>query len=176
MSRLPGAPRDTAREEAELRAEMESHMAHRVDDLVAGGMEPREARRRAEVEFGDPTRIRREVARVRRAGRRRGRLREVADALRQDLSFAARQLRRAPAFTATAVTTLALGIGAAVAIVSVVRTVVLDPLPFHEPERLVLMEMVTPGGADFSVSEPAFLEWRERLERYDGVTAFSRRG
>ncbi|HSG46503.1 MAG TPA: ADOP family duplicated permease [Longimicrobiales bacterium] len=176
MSRLPGTPRDPAGEDAELWEEMEAHLAHRVDDLVAGGMAPAEARRTAEAEFGDRARIRREVARVRAAGHRRGRVREALDALRQDLSFAARQLRRAPAFTATAVTTLALGIGAAVAIVSVVRAVVLEPLPFHEPERLVVMEMVTPAGADFSVSEPAFLEWREQLERYDGVTAFSGRG
>lgn len=176
MSRLPGTPRDPTREDAELQEEMEAHLAHRVDDLVAGGMDPEVARLQAESEFGDRARIRREVARVRSAGHRKGRIRETLDAFRQDLAFAARQLRRAPAFAGTAVSTLALGIGAAVAIVSVVRAVVLEPLPFHQADRLVYLEMVTPAGQDFSVSEPAFLEWREQLERYDGLTAFSRRG
>jgi predicted permease len=74
------------------------------------------------------------------------------------------------------VLTLALGIGSTVTIGSVVHAVVLNPLPFSQPDRLVQVTAVTPGNDDFSVSEPAFLDWSDRLERYEGVGALAWRG
>lgn len=82
------------------------------------------------------------------------------DALLQDLRDAARSLKRSPGFTGLAVLTLALGIGATVAVFGVLDGVVLRPLPFPEPDRLVHVSEVTPEGMDFSSSEPNYLDMR----------------
>ncbi len=161
---------------ADLREEMAAHVLHRIDDLVAGGMDAHAARAQAETEFGDASRFTREVVsaerRAMRARRRAGWLGDLA----LDLRFAWRQMQRAPGFAMVAVLTLALGIGATVTIGSVVQAVVLEPLPFGEPDRLVWIPSVTPAGDDFSVSEPAFLDWQERLVGFDGVAALTSRG
>ncbi len=167
--------RSPKRMSEELRAEMEAHIQHRVDDLIGEGVPKVEARAQAEAEFGDAARIARDVDRVRRKGGR-PRLATRIDELRQDLRFAFRQAVREPAFAAIAVLTLALGIGATVTIASVVRTVVLDPLPFDDPGALAELHMVTPAGDAFSVSEPTFLEWRETLDRFEDVGAIAGRG
>jgi putative ABC transport system permease protein len=81
----------------------------------------------------------------------------------RDLRHGARLLRRAPGFTAAALVTLALGIGATSAIFSVVRTVMLEPLPYHEPDRIVTVWETTRGGTQRNVIAPAnFVAWRER--------------
>src|SRR5438093_6026739 len=86
----------------------------------------------------------------------------LADSLR-DLRHGVRMLRRAPAFTVAALATLALGIGATSAIFSVVRTVMLDPLPYREPDRIVAVWETARGGKSRNVIAPAnFVAWRER--------------
>ena len=84
------------------------------------------------------------------------------DDLRQDLRYALRALRSSPAFTLTALLTLALGIGANAAIFSVVRAVLLEPLPFAEADRIVRAYHANPanGVARGTVSEPDFLDWK----------------
>ncbi|HLL45619.1 MAG TPA: ABC transporter permease, partial [Longimicrobiaceae bacterium] len=94
------------------------------------------------------------------------------DDLLHDLRHAARMLRRSPAFTAVAVLTLALGIGAATVIFSVVDAVVLRPLPFAEPERLVRVWETTPAGDDFAVSAPNYLDFRERSRAFAEMAAY----
>ncbi|MBC7931091.1 MAG: ABC transporter permease [Rubrivivax sp.] len=97
--------------------------------------------------------------------------------LLQDLRYGARMLWKKPGFTAVAVLTLALGIGANSAIFSVVNAVLLRPLPFERPERLV-----TPWGRRENpeisqvVSYPDFADWRERTQTLAGVAAYSRAG
>jgi putative ABC transport system permease protein len=93
--------------------------------------------------------------------------------LGQDLGYALRQLRKNPGFTAVAVLTLALGIGANSAIFSVVYAVFLRPLPFHNPGRLVLVKTTEPGRRDdIGVSYPAFLDWRSQNHVFEGLSAF----
>ena len=89
---------------------------------------------------------------------------EHADVLRQDVRYALRSLRRAPAFTLTAVATLALGIGANTAIFSVVHAVALRPLAFDAGDRVIRVWEDNPSLniSSFSVSLPNYVSWRER--------------
>ncbi|HEU4585095.1 MAG TPA: ABC transporter permease [Gemmatimonadaceae bacterium] len=91
----------------------------------------------------------------------------------QDLRYAVRALRRTPGFTLIAVLTLALGIGATTTIYSIVNAVVLRPLPFRAPERLVRVWGISPHGNDFSTSDAAYIDLHERNRSFEQVAAFS---
>lgn len=125
------------RVEDEVDAELDFHIEMKTRELVARGMDPASARALAVRRFGD---IRNVNAVCRDIGRRRNndmRRREYFSELRHDVVFAVRQLLRNPGFTAVALVTLALGLGATTAIFSAVHAVVLRPLPFPEPRRIV---------------------------------------
>jgi putative ABC transport system permease protein len=96
----------------------------------------------------------------------------------QDLRYAARALRKSPGFTAIAALTLALGVGATTAIFSVVNAVMLRPLPFTEPDRLVriLESNVERGWTTFGVSHPNFLDWRAQSRAFESLAATSNAG
>jgi predicted permease len=183
VSRRPGLDERRAEEirrEQQVDAEFQAHVEHLVADLVARGVPEGEARRRAWAEFGDPGRLKEEsreaVDRERPARPRPALPGRWLDALRQDLRFALRQLRREPGLSLVALLTLGLGIGGTSTIVSVVQAVVLAPLPFEEPGELVVAEAVTHRGASFSVAEPAFLDWREQAPGFRGMAAWARQG
>ncbi len=90
-----------------------------------------------------------------------------------DLRFAFRQLVKAPGFTAVAILTLALGIGACTAIFSVVNTVLLHPLEYPDPGRLIgIMESHVPEFPEFSVSPPNFLDWEKQAKSYSHLAAY----
>src|SRR6516164_10260106 len=94
------------------------------------------------------------------------------DSLRQDLRYALRNLRGSPGFTAIAILTLALGIGANTAIFSLVSAVLLKPLPFVEPSRLVLLwEDFTAikGPPRVEPSAATVVEWKRRTSSYEGI-------
>ena len=96
--------------------------------------------------------------------------RTVLEDTARDLRHGIRVLRRAPGFTAGALLTLALGIGATTAIFSIVRTVMLEPLPYREPDRIVTVWETNRGGAVRNVIAPAnFVAWRERTRTLDGL-------
>ena len=120
-------------------------------------MGPAEARRQALLKFGG-------LERVKESARDEFRPALLEDSVRDSVT-ALRVLRRAPGFTAAALVTLALGIGATSAIFSVVRTVMLRPLPYHEPDRIVAVWETNRGGTSRNVIAPAnFVAWRERTQ------------
>jgi len=85
-----------------------------------------------------------------------------------DLRFALRQLRKSPGFTLIAVLTLALGIGANTAIFSVVNAVLLRPLPYPQPERLVYLNEVT-NGTDTAIALPDYVDWRKDSKSFENL-------
>jgi putative ABC transport system permease protein len=113
---------------AEIAAELRAHVDMAVEEMVAGGMNERDARRAARLRFGNP-----EVMKERTLGADAA---LALDGFRRDVRYALRQLRRSPVFTATAVVTLALGIGATTAIFTLVEQVMLRSLPVAKPQEL----------------------------------------
>src|SRR5262245_1471006 len=118
--------------ESDFERELEYHIDRRVSDLMRLGLSEQQARRQAALEVGGVTQVREEVRDVWLTRW----LRDFA----YDLRFSARSFLRSPSFTATAVLSFALGIGATTAIYSLLNQVVLRALPVREPERLVLID------------------------------------
>ena len=118
-------------EDSELSEELESHLAHQIDDNVALGMNPEEARRQAYLKLGNPLRIRDQVWET-------NRLAWLEDIWR-DLRYAARTLAKSPSFTLVALTVMALGIGANTAIYSSLDSLLLRSLPVSDPSSLVIL-------------------------------------
>ena len=159
----------------DVRREIELHLDLRAREFEAQGM-TREAARQAALEaFGDRRAIEAEVRSLRGTTVRVRERREWIRELMQDIRVALRGLRRAPGFTAVAVLTLALGIGANSAIFSVLRSVLLRPLPYPNPAELIQVwsdhrargrpepEWLTP---------PDFIDWRDGNRTFAGMAAY----
>jgi putative ABC transport system permease protein len=125
--------------------ELSFHLEMKVRDLIASGVDPTTARRRAEQQRGDVTRIRTSLQALGAQRNHHMERTQYLNELRQDIAFTGRQLLGHPGFTAVAVLTLALGIGATTAIFSAVYAVVLQPLPLRDPSRLMLVGEVYEG-------------------------------
>jgi putative ABC transport system permease protein len=135
--------------------EIRFHLDQQTEKNRRAGMTPDQARREAQLRFGA-------LERTREDTRDEVRPALLEDAIR-DFRYAARLLARSPGFTIAALATLAVGIGATSAIYSVVRTVMLEPLPYHQPDRLVTIWETNRGATSRNVIAPAnFVEWRER--------------
>jgi len=148
--------------------ELQFHVDERVDELMAEGLSESDARSQAARQFGNATLYRERTRNLN--------VSQILEDLFDDAAYALRSLGRSPAFTAAAVITLALGIGATTAIYSVVRTVWLRPLPFRDPGRVVrIWETNLPLGIHtFSASTMNYLSWCEpRVCRNSGCGARS---
>jgi putative ABC transport system permease protein len=97
------------------------------------------------------------------------------DEVRHDIGGALRQMRRAPAFTALAVATLALGIGANSAIFALVDATLLRPLPIPDPGRVVILSERTASGSRSRVSAPNLIDWLDRSRSFEGIAGFAPR-
>ncbi|AHG92253.1 permease (plasmid) [Gemmatirosa kalamazoonensis] len=140
--------------------ELAFHLEMRAQEYVDRGLTPEAARAEALRRMGDLERVRGTCRALGEAKERDMARAEWFEEAWQDLRFAARQLLRARALTAIAALTLALGIGATAAIFGVVDAVVLRPLPFDHPERIVKLRSAARGGGVSSVSNANFLDWR----------------
>ena len=140
---------------AAVEEEFAFHLDMRASELVQQGWEPEAARSEARRQFGDLDDARTFCKRTDERRERQTMRTELLDGLAQDVSFAIRTLRRAPGFALVAALTLAIGIGANTAIFSVVRGILLRPLPFAEPSQLVMVRSTYRG--EPSTSSPANL-------------------
>lgn len=156
--------------EDEVDAELAFHVEMRARELVEQGMPPSEAREAAIRRFGNITQVN---ATCRAIGKRRDhemRRTEYFSELTQDVTFACRQLLKSPGFTVVAVLTLALGIGATTAIFSAVQSVVLRPLPFPQPDRLVSVYEYVRNNRN-NVSAGNFVDGIEPVAAFSAVGA-----
>jgi predicted permease len=150
-------------------AEIDSHLQLHIDDNLRAGMSPAAARRDALLKLGG-------LAQTQERYRDRQGI-PALDALRQDLVFALRMLRKSPGFAATAILTLALGIGANSAIFSLVNATILRPLPFKDPDRLVMI-FATDGRRGVRFDEatyPDFIDWRNQNHTFESMAAYANR-
>jgi putative ABC transport system permease protein len=137
--------------------EIRFHLDQQTEKNRRAGLSPAEARRQALLRFGA-------LESVREQARDEIRPALLDDSVR-DVRHGVRLLRRTPGFTAAALVTLALGIGATSAIFSVVRTVLLTPLPYNDPDRIVAVWETNRGGTVRNVIAPAnYVAWRERTQ------------
>ena len=163
LNLLPGRRR---RMERELEREVRYHVDRRVDDLVRSGMSDADARRQVALEFGGVLQVREAVHDV-------WVWRWLANGQR-DLQYAGRLLRRNPVFAATALLSIALGIGASSAVFSLIDQVLLRKLPVSEPDRLVYFNwkgttLSTGWGYNYLNSHPLCRELQEQRHVFDGV-------
>ena len=128
------------REDAEMRQELRFHLDMETEKNLAAGMDAREARRRAHLRLGAMTPIQEAVRDARG-------VRPLSDMLR-DIGLTLRSLRRSPLFTVVTVATLSLGIGATTAIYSFVDGILLSPLGYRQPDRLMTVQIAIPELAD----------------------------
>ncbi|HEY7236593.1 MAG TPA: ABC transporter permease [Gemmatimonadaceae bacterium] len=152
--------------------ELRFHIDMRVEELRALGLSPDAARAEAMRQFGDIDDARHYITAVDRATEAAHRRSEYMGDLRQDIVYAVRKLRSAPAFTLTVVLTLALGIGANTAIFSVVDGVLLRPLPFREPDRVMRVRFIYNGSPDAG-SPPELNDFRTRNRTMQSLAMYA---
>ena len=171
--RLPSSAERLARD---LDEEVAFHLEQRVRELVSRGMSEQDARSEAQRLFGDADDLRDYCRSIEVPHMRRMRIREWGESWVQDLRFGLRQFARSPGFFAVAVLTLALGIGATTSIFSVVRGVLLRPLPYPDPDRIVQVWQVNDGSPQNHFSDPNFEDIRAATRSFSALAQFAPSG
>jgi putative ABC transport system permease protein len=152
----------------DLADELQSHLAHEVDANLARGLSNAEARRQSRLKFGNPLAVRERIWNYRSL--------PVVDGLSRDLRFALRSLRKTPGFTIVALLVIALGIGVNTAVFSVINTVLLEPLPYSDPQSLVRLVLFTPQRTLDGASVPEFNLWQQQSSVLREVAGFDTGG
>lgn len=150
-----------------LNRELEFHLEQQVAENVAGGMPPEEARLAALRLFGNPTLLNEEA--------RSFWSWNWVEALWRDLRYGVRTLLRTPGFSLTAILVMALGIGATTSLFTIVRSVLLRPLPFRDPDKLVMLYEHFRQQSEFSynqVSPADFRDWRAQTHGFEDMGAW----
>jgi len=148
--------------------ELESHLQMHIDDNIRAGMSPQDARRDALMKLGG-------LDQTKEAYRDRATI-PFLESLVQDLRFTLRQLRKNPAFTITATTMIALGIGASVAIFAFVDAALIKPLPYQNPSRLLFVTETTPEIPRAAISYFDYLDWKKQNRVFDSMDVYGPRG
>src|SRR5258708_12980922 len=148
------------RVEVDLDQEVQSHLEMLTEENIRAGMPPKEAQRVARMELGGIEQVKEQV--------REERIGNWLHSVMSDCRFGVRQLRKNPGFTAVAILTLALGIGANTAVFSVVESVLLRPLPFQDSERLFAIWANQKGQAHkTSLSMPEFEDYKDQSHSFE---------
>jgi predicted permease len=150
-----------------LEEDIRDHIERETQDNIERGMTPAEARHAALRKFGNVTRAMEETRDIWRW--------IWLEQLLQDLGYSLRSLRRNPRFAAVAALTLALGIGMTTAVFSVIDTVLLKPLAYPNPERLVWMGEYDPNLQRDIAMFQDFSDWRKQARSYAGMAAYGYR-
>ncbi|MGH9935164.1 MAG: ADOP family duplicated permease, partial [Blastocatellia bacterium] len=154
------------RAERELDEEIRAHLEMEIEQNIADGMSPEEARLAARRSFGSVALSKEDSRAMWGFG--------SLEIFWQDLRYGARMLLKRPGFTLIAVLTLALGIGANTAIFSVVYATLLRPLPYPESERLVWLCERTPNFPGMAISYPNFTDWRAQQTVFERIGVYNR--
>jgi predicted permease len=152
--------------ESEMDAELRFHMEAYGEDLMRSGVPRQEALRRARLEFGGIERAKEECREARGVN--------VVEGFVQDLRYGLRMLRKSPTFTLTVVLTLAIGIGGNTAMFTVIRAVLLKPLEYRDPDKLVRLSLEDPQQSkrDGSFTLKRLEEMRASAKSFSGIGAF----
>jgi predicted permease len=152
--------------DTDLEEEMRLHLELRQEQQIKCGMAPDDARAAARRRFGNVTSLK-EKSRMAWGW-------EWFEQLVQDMRYGLRMLGKSPGFTAVAVLTLALGIGANTALFSVVNGVLLNPLPYPHPDQVDTLVESFPGYGESSISYPDFLDWVRLNHTFSSLAAYRR--
>ena len=167
-------PRGAARQAREdVDAEIAFHLDMRTEELIAAGVEPADARWRAEREFGDAAAARADLVPPARRRERRDRMVSGLEEVRGDVRYALRGLRSSPVFAIVAILTLGLAIGANTSIFSVANAVLFRPLGYAEPERIAAVWETRVGGSQRDmVSTATLIDWRNEQASFETFGAY----